>query len=498
MIETMAAQTRSVGMRILMKSFIPLLAAPVVLLVAAACGAEATATPTAEPTLASPAVQVVLPVSSETAAISQGPTDASQPPDSPAQPAGSSGFTQYVFEEVGGDVVTILVEGPRGEQVRVPISYLELKQLQAGGEPPPEELGMSKAELARLVSQLDTVREATEKYRDIAVAMADGYEQLGGDVPNMGAHFVNRQLVEDGVFDPSQPEMVLYNQDASGDWELVGTAFILPHQDVGQDHPEAFAGPLDNWHVHYNLCRSPTGRFSSTTAEECDTDGGHWESSYGWMLHAYVWVDNPLGVFQMWNSNLPPVSSADEIRSRNINVPPGTVALSIQQFSHQEARIMVGQTVAWTNADGVPHTVTSGSRGEAEKGFDSGNIATGQSFALRFDQPGEYPYTCTLHPNMNGTVTVVEPITLDPKIYDAYVGQYEVASLGVLTVTKENDRLFVHPNGESKAELFPESETQFFLPEFGAQTVFIKNDKGEVTGLVVHFGGQDYPGTKIR
>ncbi len=74
MIEAMAAPTRSVGMSILMKSFIPLLAAPVVLLVAAACGAEATATPTAEPTLASPAVQVVLPVSSETAAISQGPT----------------------------------------------------------------------------------------------------------------------------------------------------------------------------------------------------------------------------------------------------------------------------------------------------------------------------------------------------------------------------------------------------------------------------------------
>ena len=63
---------------------------------------------------------------------------------------------------------------------------------------------------------------------------------------------------------------------------------------------------------------------------------------------------------------------------------------------------------AWTNVDGVPHTVTSGSQGVAEEGFDSGNIVPGQSFVLRFDQPGEYSYTCTLHPSMNGKIIVAE------------------------------------------------------------------------------------------
>jgi plastocyanin len=62
--------------------------------------------------------------------------------------------------------------------------------------------------------------------------------------------------------------------------------------------------------------------------------------------------------------------------------------------------------VVWTNVDGVPHTVTFGSQGVAEDGFNSGYIVPGQSFAFKFDQPGEYRYTCTLHPSMNGEITV--------------------------------------------------------------------------------------------
>ena len=129
-----------------MRGFIPLLTLLVVIPAVVACGGEATATPTLEPTPTSPpAVNVVLPVSSEPSAIGEGPTDAAPPPDSPPQPGGSTGFSQYVFEEVGGEVLTTLVEGPRGEQVRSPISYLELKELYTRGEPPPEELRISAA-----------------------------------------------------------------------------------------------------------------------------------------------------------------------------------------------------------------------------------------------------------------------------------------------------------------------------------------------------------------
>ena len=498
-----------------MKAFTPLFVPTAVLLVAAACGGSATAMPTPVPTptptetpqpTATPtqaperAITVVLPVPVEPLIIPVGLTDASPPPDAPGRTGGSFGFSQYVFEEVGGEVVTTLVEGPRGEQVRAPISYLELKQLYDQGEPPPEELRMSLEELEELVRQLDTARDAIEKYRDVEVALAEGYAQVGGDVPNMGAHFVNQERVEDGVFDPSRPEILLYSRDVTRNWQLVGTAFILPTQDFGHEHPEAFAGPLDNWHVHYSLCRGSSGGFTSTTREECDVQRGDWISSFGWMIHAYVIVDNPLGVFHMWNPKVPPVVSAGDIRqSRSAAIPQDAVSLAIEYFSHREARLMVGQTVAWTNVDEVPHTVTLGSSGMAVEGFDSGNIAPGQSFGVRFDQPGEYHYTCSLHPFMNGTVTVIQPIQLDPRIYDAYVGQYEIVFLDLIfKITKENDHLFGQIPGESKVELYPESEIRYFVPKIGAQLTFIKDERGEATHLILHVYGQDIRATRIK
>ena len=148
----------------------------------AACGGESVASPTP----VAPAVTVVLPVQPETSTPADG-GDAAQPPSSLlTRPGGSIGFSRYFLEELGGEVVATLVEGPRGEQVRSSQSYLGLKQLYDSGEPPPEELRMSREELGRLVGQLDTVREATEKYQDVEVAFADGYLLSATEVPNMG------------------------------------------------------------------------------------------------------------------------------------------------------------------------------------------------------------------------------------------------------------------------------------------------------------------------
>jgi YVTN family beta-propeller protein len=61
----------------------------------------------------------------------------------------------------------------------------------------------------------------------------------------------------------------------------------------------------------------------------------------------------------------------------------------------------VGQSVVWTNADAVPHTVT-GDGGL----WDSGDIEGGKSFTMRFDKPGTYSYYCKYHPMMRGTVLV--------------------------------------------------------------------------------------------
>ena len=102
--------------------------------------------------------------------------------------------------------------------------------------------------------------------------------------------------------------------------------------------------------------------------------GGIWTPSFGWMIHVWVVVDNPLGVFSMWNPNVPSAVLASDVSQAVSSAIPqeGTVNLSIENFDHQEARLEVGQTVGWTTLDGVPYTVTSDGRGVAEGGFDTG------------------------------------------------------------------------------------------------------------------------------
>jgi plastocyanin len=62
----------------------------------------------------------------------------------------------------------------------------------------------------------------------------------------------------------------------------------------------------------------------------------------------------------------------------------------------------VGETVTWVNDDSAIHTATS-----TDGTFDSNILQRGQTFSYTFDKEGEYPYFCTLHPNMVGTVSVI-------------------------------------------------------------------------------------------
>ncbi|MBO0722435.1 MAG: serine hydrolase [Blastocatellia bacterium] len=80
-------------------------------------------------------------------------------------------------------------------------------------------------------------------------------------------------------------------------------------------------------------------------------------------------------------------------------------------------------------------------------------------------------------------------IKIDPKILDAYVGQYELNPNFIITMTREGDRLMTQATGQPKFELFPESETKFFLKVVDAQVTFVKDDKGVVTHLILHQGG---------
>jgi plastocyanin len=64
-------------------------------------------------------------------------------------------------------------------------------------------------------------------------------------------------------------------------------------------------------------------------------------------------------------------------------------------------RVQVGQTITWSNTDTDPHDVS------ADNGaFYSGPIGTGGRWRWKATKPGTYTYTCTLHPDMHGTIIV--------------------------------------------------------------------------------------------
>jgi manganese oxidase len=84
------------------------------------------------------------------------------------------------------------------------------------------------------------------------------------------------------------------------------------------------------------------------------------------------------------------------------------VSLSEKEYHPTTIVITVGATVTWVNHDPMVHTVTEGQHASAAThGFNSGFLAPGQSWSYTFNTPGTYPYTCLIHPSMNGYVVVV-------------------------------------------------------------------------------------------
>ncbi|APW61785.1 serine hydrolase [Paludisphaera borealis] len=76
---------------------------------------------------------------------------------------------------------------------------------------------------------------------------------------------------------------------------------------------------------------------------------------------------------------------------------------------------------------------------------------------------------------------------VDPKIYESYVGRYQLTPAVVLTFTREGEHLKAQATGEGASEVFPESETVFFMkPTQDATITFVKDGDGKVTHIVLH------------
>jgi CubicO group peptidase (beta-lactamase class C family) len=88
-------------------------------------------------------------------------------------------------------------------------------------------------------------------------------------------------------------------------------------------------------------------------------------------------------------------------------------------------------------------------------------------------------------------------VAVDPALYDLYTGTYELAPGFTMTFTREGGQLFVQPTGQAKVEIFPESETRFFLKVTDAQIVFERPGDGPATGLVFHQAGREVPAKRV-
>jgi plastocyanin len=83
--------------------------------------------------------------------------------------------------------------------------------------------------------------------------------------------------------------------------------------------------------------------------------------------------------------------------------PPDSNRIVVKDFmfTPNSLTIKAGSSVTWANMDDEPHNVVS------DAGlFRSGAMDTNESFSFKFDKPGTYHFTCSIHPRMVGTIVV--------------------------------------------------------------------------------------------
>ena len=87
---------------------------------------------------------------------------------------------------------------------------------------------------------------------------------------------------------------------------------------------------------------------------------------------------------------------------------------------------------------------------------------------------------------------------MSSEILAKYVGKYEMRPDFVLTITKEGDKMFVQATGQERAQIFPMSDSEFFLKVVDAQITFNCDESGKVKSATLHQDGQDQSAKRIE
>jgi hypothetical protein len=135
----------------------------------------------------------------------------------------------------------------------------------------------------------DAVRKATDRYRDVSNAIADGYVQFQGCVSGpvqgaMGVHYSNFSLF-DGESDVQNPEVLVY-EPRNGRLQLVAAEYVIPAPLWDPNH-DPFDKPQLMGHL-FQFAPGPN-RYGPDAIYE---------------LHVWAWRDNPSGTFADWNPDV--------------------------------------------------------------------------------------------------------------------------------------------------------------------------------------------------
>ena len=87
---------------------------------------------------------------------------------------------------------------------------------------------------------------------------------------------------------------------------------------------------------------------------------------------------------------------------------------------------------------------------------------------------------------------------VEESILKQYIGKYELTPDFFISIFLENGRIYAQATGQSRAEIFSEKDDLFFLKVVKAQIRFVRNEKKEVTGLLLIQNGQEMPGKKVQ
>jgi hypothetical protein len=138
---------------------------------------------------------------------------------------------------------------------------------------------------------IDKVRRATERFKDINVAISEGFVQgtpcvSGPNWGAMGVHFVLPARIAGGVLSADEPEALIYEPLSGGGLRLVGVEFIVLASAWGSRHPAAGPPALEG-HL-LNLVEAPN-RYGLPAFYE---------------LHVWGWEQNPVGSCADWNTHV--------------------------------------------------------------------------------------------------------------------------------------------------------------------------------------------------